>query len=94
MQTAGTSFRRDNLSQVWLPRQAGSMTGIASGTQTPVERCFVAGLGASGCRVGATLTTAAPGALNEEAAMAVAIVRRIAAGGGGGAAAVCLRLTL
>jgi len=44
MQTAASALRRDADTQVYLPTENGTMTGVSTGTAVPISRNYVAGL--------------------------------------------------
>ena len=43
-QTAQSALRRDAETQVYLPAENGTMTGVSTGTSVPVSCNYVAGL--------------------------------------------------
>ena len=43
-QTGGSAFRRESETQVYLPAEAGTMTGVSTGTAPPVSKNYIAGL--------------------------------------------------
>ena len=43
-QTGGSAFRRESETQVYLPVEDGTMTGVSTGTQPPLSRNYIAGL--------------------------------------------------
>ena len=43
-QTGGSAFRREMESQVYLPKESVTQTGVSTGTNPPVSRNYIAGL--------------------------------------------------
>ena len=43
-QTVASSMRREAETQVYLPKEEGTMTGVSSSTAVPVTRNYIAGL--------------------------------------------------
>ena len=43
-QTGGSAFRREMESQVYLPKEAETMTGVSTATAAPISRNYIAGL--------------------------------------------------
>lgn len=43
-QTAGSAFRRESESQVYLPKDGATMTGVSTATAAPISRNYIAGL--------------------------------------------------
>ena len=43
-QTAGSAFRRESESQVYLPAESTTQTGVSTGTNPPISKNYIAGL--------------------------------------------------
>jgi len=43
-QTKSSAFRREEETQVYLPKESTTMTGISTGTAAPISRNYIAGL--------------------------------------------------
>ena len=43
-QTGPSAFRRETETQVYLPKEDGTMTGVSTATQPPLSRNYIAGL--------------------------------------------------
>lgn len=43
-QTKASAFRREEETQVYLPKESGTMTGVSTGTAAPISRNYIAGL--------------------------------------------------